>query len=180
MKKSCYILEMSVQPGGSRKGEFFVYKTWKEIKHTLQKQLQIDRNCICDNAYHFGWYDQTAAIWVFEHGQLVKYIDLRPFITLSIFGCTFTVDQRNQHHDIIDENYEKLSWNIMDYDTITPKFSVNWDTIEAKLPTLIEPILEMEEEFIFQDNVDIDCSFDTYMKFSQGDKLNYGYQDMEY
>ncbi len=76
-----YRLVFQVEPGGSRKAEFFVAGTIDEIKRAAMDDLGS-----CDGAYHAVFYGETIVLQCWEGTKKVRSIDLHPFITYRIDG----------------------------------------------------------------------------------------------
>ena len=74
-----YMLEISCSPGGARKGDYYIYDTLNEIKHSLATDLYSD-------LYMAASYGECIFLYVIERNQLMQKIDLLPYIIISIEG----------------------------------------------------------------------------------------------
>jgi hypothetical protein len=156
--RSAYILELSVQPGGSRWAEVHVYSKLEHIRALLEE--------FCKNegmaAYHAIWYGATLAIWVVQKGQVVQCMDLHPYIKASLNGqgpisiadqaaCLALVrgarkkDEADGKEDEEDEEPENMhdDWDDGDIDTLDRiKLECSWVEISAQLPALEAPLVQ--------------------------------------
>lgn len=76
-----YRLVFQVEPGGSRKAEFFVAGTLAEIQRAALDDLSSG-----DGAYHALFYGETIVLQCWEGTTKVSSIDLHPFITYRVEG----------------------------------------------------------------------------------------------
>lgn len=72
---SFYLLELSLIPGDLVKRDFYVYEDINYIFKTLQNDLSTGQGC-----YEAAWYGETIKIYVYENYQLIKTIDMHPYI----------------------------------------------------------------------------------------------------
>jgi hypothetical protein len=78
---SVYVLECSVQPGGSRWAELHTYTTPGPILRVL------DRLCANEHgffAYHTLWYGAVVGLWTIHHGEVVDFTDLHPYVSVDL------------------------------------------------------------------------------------------------
>lgn len=150
--RSAYLLELSVQPGGSRWAEVHVYSKLEHIRAWLDE--------FCKNesmgAYHAIWYGATLAIWVAQKGQIVQYIDLHPHIKARLDGseavpladrdgCMALVrkGRKTAEDDGEAEDADDDDWSDDDLDTLDRiKLEFSWVDISAQLPALEAPLLK--------------------------------------
>ena len=76
-ERSCYVLELSVQPGGSRWAELHAYSRLDHIRACLDVFLE---NGGGTSAYHAIGYGATLGIWTVQRGDVVNFVDLYDFI----------------------------------------------------------------------------------------------------
>jgi hypothetical protein len=128
---SCYVLELSVQPGGSR---------WAEL-HTYPEpgHLRLILEAFCANegglaAYHAIWYGATLGIWVIQRGEVAAFVDLHPHIraTLGERSLLLSDPALDSLRGEIDE-----AWDTAEQVTL----ELFWDPIELALPALVAPVL---------------------------------------
>lgn len=70
-----------VQPGGSRKTEYYVLGTLDEVKQAVQADLASP-----EGAYHAIFYGEDILLQCWHDGTKVAEIDLHPFITYRVEG----------------------------------------------------------------------------------------------
>jgi hypothetical protein len=75
----CYRLHFVVQPGGSRKTEYYVLGTLDEVKAAALEDLNSP-----EGAYHALLYGEDILLQCWEDGRKVATIDLHPYITYKI------------------------------------------------------------------------------------------------
>lgn len=75
----CYKLCFTVQPGGSRKTEYYVLGTLDEVKAAALDDLNSP-----EGAYHALLYGETILLQCWEDGKKVASIDLHPFIRYTV------------------------------------------------------------------------------------------------
>jgi hypothetical protein len=151
--RSAYILELSVQPGGSRWAEVHVYSKLEHIRAWLAE--------FCKNesmgAYHAIWYGATLAIWVVQKGQVAQCIDLYPHIKASLDGsesipvadrdgCLAMVRKARkvelEDEEEEDEEAEYDDWDDDDIEVLDRiKLEFSWVDISSQLPPLEPPLV---------------------------------------
>lgn len=148
--RSAYILELSVQPGGSRWAEVHVYSKLEHIRAWLEEFCKNDSM----SAYHAIWYGATLAIWVVQKGQVVQCIDLHPHIKASLMGsapipiadeegCLELIRNARQKDEEADEGEEDDDWDDDDIDILDQmKLEFSWVEISAQLPALEPPLVQ--------------------------------------
>ena len=75
----CYKLCFTVQPGGSRKTEYYVFGTLDEVKAAARDDLNSPQG-----AYHALLYGESILLQCWEDGRKVASIDLHPYITYVV------------------------------------------------------------------------------------------------
>lgn len=152
--RSCYVLELSVQPGGSRWAELHTYTNPSEIGAWLRGFCRNEQGLA---AYHAIWYGATLAVWVVQRGEVVQQLDVHPFIRvrhpeehaewvqldddrrLLEMMLRLTGEEQEEGEDQLEmrdveyERYEELQMNL------------DWDPLAALLPPLQEPLLAPAE-----------------------------------
>lgn len=158
-RKSAYVLEASVAPGGSRWAEFHVYTELAHIEACLRR--------LCENksaeAYHAIWYGAELWIHVVQRGEAVFRLDLHEhmFAKLGERGphrldeseaLTKMITQTLADEGAIDEGElgedgEALSIEELDDWEIFDRIELfaDWPSIAARLPTLEPPLLQPGE-----------------------------------
>jgi hypothetical protein len=152
--RSAYILELSVQPGGSRWAEVHVYSKLEHIRAWLEEFCKNDSM----GAYHAIWYGATLAIWVVQKGQVVQCVDLHNYIRARLDdheaalladqdGCMELVRKarpaKEGDEDDEEDEDDYDDWDDDDIDTLDRvKLELSWIEISAQLPALEPPLLK--------------------------------------
>ncbi len=139
--RSCLVLELSVQPGGSRWAELHAYTDPSHIRACLE--------VFCDDpcglsAYHAIYYGARLGIWVIQAGEVSTFIDLHPFILARLpGGDAVPVRERAALLAMagVGEDEELDSFDAFEDFTLT----ANWPAVLERLPKLREPRLEPGE-----------------------------------
>jgi hypothetical protein len=77
-----YILNFSVDPGGSRFDFCFSCRTWGEV---IELALRFMNTASEDFLYHMTSYGQRVNVFMFDRaGKLLKTVDVAPFITIIV------------------------------------------------------------------------------------------------
>ncbi len=137
--RSCYVLELSVQPGGSRWAELHAYSDARHIQRLLK---DFCKNQGGMSAYHAIWYgDAVLGIWVVQRGVVVKFINLYSYITAKLGRMEPLPLSRkaalkrllDAHCEEDDDDGDELCEQI--------KLGLLWDALAPRLPALKEPRL---------------------------------------
>jgi hypothetical protein len=146
------VLELSVQPGGSRWAELHVYSDPAHIRAWLE--------VFCDNdggisAYHAIWYGATLGIWVVQRGDVVQFIDVYPHVSARLgaappvpladdSGCRTLgrawrkSEAEEDESEIVEQDDDE--YDEEDFDTYAAmKLELDWEAIARQLPPLMEP-----------------------------------------
>ena len=165
--RSCYVLELSVQPGGSRWAELHAYTNPEHIRAWLAAFCE---NSMGQSAYHSLWYGATLAIWIVQHGVAERVIDLHEHIRVHLAdkptarlcdhaACKALVlgarprdqsDEEDASEAAASEQAEDAedadaSWDPEESDYLiyeAMKLSFDWTAIAPLLPALGLPLLE--------------------------------------
>ncbi|MBL9106173.1 MAG: hypothetical protein JNL82_34945 [Myxococcales bacterium] len=133
--RSCYVLELSVEPGGSRWAELHAYTDPRHL-HALLTEFCSNPGGI--SAYHAIIYGARLGVWIVQRGEVARFVDLHPHITarLGRAGPVALTDTRGLREltGPIDDGYEEdLPERI--------ELGVAWPDVAAALPALEEPRL---------------------------------------
>src|SRR5262245_80752 len=82
--KSCYILELSVVPGGARRGERFVYRSLEHIHRCLAWEFLGDPVSRFAAAMLAIGYGETIRLWIVQRGVVTAAIDLDDFLRVTV------------------------------------------------------------------------------------------------
>lgn len=161
---SCYVLELSVSPGGSRWAELHAYSDPAHIRACLEDFCS---NGAGTSAYHAIWYGATLGVWVVQAGDVVDFIDVYPSIDVRLGDrgpvplCDddatrkLLVEERvrrvnaeragqeldeddDTDDDIANEHYNDVDMDI--YEAM--ELSLDWARVAARLPALTPPLLD--------------------------------------
>jgi hypothetical protein len=175
MSKSCYLLELSVAPGGARRGHFFAYNKLEHLYDLLRQEFQTEeilyRGCAASLAV---WYGQTMVIWVFEEGKLVSAVDLAPFVHVTALGRRFRLSEAGQVSRELDEPDD---WEAFDDEAIG--FDFDWEGISREAPPLRGTPLQPGETMPVSIDAAITAPFFTYLVDDPESEVPYGFYDAE-
>jgi hypothetical protein len=161
---SCYVLELSVSPGGSRWAELHAYSDPAHIQACL---AGFCRNTSGFSAYHAIWYGATLGVWVIQAGTVVDFIDVHPNIGVQLgdrapvplqdettralvvaervkriqaerAGKPPEEGEDDDNEDIASDDYNDVDMDI--YEAM--KLHLDWAAVASRLPTLAPPLLE--------------------------------------
>jgi len=157
--KSCYVVELSVGPGGSRWAELHAYTEPLHLKYAV--------DIFCGDtsgtsAYHGIWYGAILGIWTIQRGVVADFLDLHPFIKVTLGekaplrlsdneACGNLVRERRR--EILkacekdkDEDEFDADYHDVDQDVFAEiRMEADWEAIAAKLPPLEPPLLQSGE-----------------------------------
>jgi hypothetical protein len=165
-KKSCYVVELSVSPGGSRWAELHAYTEPAHLRAMIERFCENDGGM---SAYYSIWYGAVLGVWTLQHGEVAAFLDLHPHIRARIGdwtavpladeeGCRRLMVKwrRVQGGDPDEEDGEDDSG--LDDDLLRAfidegddeayeqvKFEADWGAIAARLPALDPPLLGPRE-----------------------------------
>jgi len=155
--KSCYVLELSVGPGGSRWAELHAYTDKAHIRAWIDVFCQNDGGL---SAYHAIWYGATLGVWTIQRGEVVDFIDLHPLIRARLPGGESAPlveedqvnamvrqarkaqldEEREKQGD--DEEFDEDDYEDTDFDTFERlEMECDWSAVEKRLAPLEPPLL---------------------------------------
>jgi hypothetical protein len=155
--KSCYLLELSVEPGGARRWDVFAYNSPEHIRRCLEQEfLGTDADATELAAYLAVWYGETIKISIVDDGRVVRTLDLHPFIRVRIGDGPLVplTESRTYKETWPGEGGEPLGKAV--------HFELDWPSIRAELPALTGAQLMPGEEDVIA-----------------GEELQYGRNDLE-
>lgn len=118
---SAYVLECSVQPGGSRWAELHTYTTPGPILRVMERLCANEHGFF---AYHTLWYGAVVGLWTIHHGEVVGFEDLHPVVSVDLREHgVIRLDQR-ESQAALDFNEEaeaagdldRYAWLRMEFD----------------------------------------------------------------
>lgn len=150
-KKSTYVLETSVGPGGARWAEIHAYSDVAHIEACVR--------VFCENtatqAYYAIWYGADLWLYAIERGEITFKLDLHPFLYAKLAGRgPHRLDERDALAAMItgvvreesgeeDTDEEALGLDDLDdwevFDRV--ELFVDWPAVLAKVPALEGPLL---------------------------------------
>lgn len=170
MPKSCYVLELSVAPGGARRGDLFTYSRMVHIRRCLEQELlgpdPADRAYAASLAAGHG---ETIALWVVEGGKLIRGIDFCPHIRIRVGDDPPIPLPEALSRD--DAWKDRLS------DGARIAFEIDWRAIAAEVPALRGDPLRPGEVLELDADEDALAPFDSYLEIAE--EIRYGYEDLE-
>jgi hypothetical protein len=167
---SAYILELSVHPGGSRWAETH---TWTQ---PWQLRLLLEEFCAnTDNlaAYHCISYGATLAIWVVQAGHLVDFVDLHPFIVVTLPDGNRSLAEFLADHRALNAFLDAHEDGWLEDIELT----LFWEPIAERLPQLMPPVLLLDESVNFEGVPPPTAPKDSYLSFAN--PLTLGSKDHE-
>lgn len=139
--RSCYVLELSVEPGGSRWAELHAYTDPRKLAALVKRFCKNEHGF---SAYHAIWYGATLGIWVVQAGVVTRFVDLHPWISARRGrGEAVPLARKAALRRALD-----LGAPGEPYDEDLPakvKLAVDWDEVAALLPALKQPLLRRGE-----------------------------------
>lgn len=159
MSASAYILELSVGPSGSRWGELHTWTERWQLRAILEQFCENDDNLA---AYHSIFYGATLGVWVVQQGRLVEFVDLHPFILVTLPEgqrplAEFLADQPARAAFLDGHEDEWLD---------DVELTLFWDPVEERLPPLLPPLLGPEDEVAFTSARLPNAPADSYLEFA--------------
>jgi|LNFM01.1.fsa_nt_gb hypothetical protein len=158
-KKSAYVIETSVGPGGSRWAEIHAYSDKSHIEAVLRQ--------FCENqsmqAYHAIWYGADLFVYAVQRGAVQQAIDLHAHIfAKTSSSSSVRLDDEDGLRKMVldavrearaaggaednadaDDEVDTVDWDDLDdwdvFDRV--ELFVDWPAIEAKLAPLEAPLL---------------------------------------
>lgn len=156
---SAYILELSVGPGGSRWAETH---TWTE---PWQLRLILEEFCANEDnlaAYHCISYGATLGVWVVQNGHLVDFVDLHPYILVTLPGEKRPLGEFRADEDALNAFLDGREDDWLE----DVKLTLFWDPIEERLPKLEAPVLAPDESVDFEGLPPPSAPKDSYLSFA--------------
>lgn len=135
MKKcSCYVVELSVQPGGSRWAEIHVYSRPQAVQHVLETFCKDSWQA----AYHGMSYGALLGIWTIQNGKVTAFLDLHDLLRVSHadFGEARMSDKA-RYQAFLDKVHKEENFDRFN----EVKVTMDWDAIANALPPLNKPLL---------------------------------------
>ncbi|MEZ4448538.1 MAG: hypothetical protein R3B09_03585 [Nannocystaceae bacterium] len=155
-EKSCYALELSVGPGGSRWGELHAYTEPEHLRWVIDGFCQ-NRGGM--SAYHGIWYGARLGVWVIQRGAIVGFVDLHPLLAVTVPGAgtaplsdtgacdRLVVARRRQLALESDEDPDEFEEEADELDDVTFEIyeaitmALDYEALRAALPPLEAPLL---------------------------------------
>jgi hypothetical protein len=137
---SCYILELSVQPGGARWAELHVYTDPAHLRPFIEMFCAMPARMY---AYFAVWYGATLGVWVVQAGEVERFIDLHRYILISR-GAHAPIPLADK--DLVEtmllagkRRSDRLIGRSAFFDGV--ELTLAWDELAAVLPPLRPPLL---------------------------------------
>lgn len=157
--RSCYVLQLSVSPGGSRWAEHHAYTDLAHVRACLDVFLENGGGM---SAYHAISYGATLGIWTVQRGTVVGFVDLHSFIQVRhrdkppvplsdedatralVYARRLELYRENGEDEVEDEDELPGPDDYDDYDLTTYEemtMEVDWAGVVARLGALEPPLL---------------------------------------
>lgn len=153
---SAFILELSVGPGGSRWAETHTWTEPWQLKRILEEFCANDDNLA---AYHCISYGATLAIWVVQSGHLVDFVDLHPYILVTLPEGKRPLGEFRADEDALNAFLDGREDDWLEDVQLT----LFWDPIEERLPKLEAPLLQHDEDAPFEGTPPAIAPKDSYL-----------------
>jgi hypothetical protein len=129
--RSGYALHLSVDPGGARRHDTYVYRAWEHIRSILTQLLlsASSAETRAGEAYLAVSYGELIELSAVDRGVVSKTIDLRPHVQVAMDGGPWVALSDT-------EGLAKRFGDVEDYFTVEWGFRVDWEGIEKELPPL--------------------------------------------
>lgn len=141
MKRSAYVLELSVRAPRSRWDTVHVTPEAPELKTSLEAFCGA-RGTL--NAFHAVFSGMHAGVWVVQEGKLAGFIDAAPFLRVDLGAGARTIAELWADERIL------ASWGeeIEDFDPWLSNVALElfWDPIAEQLPPLQGALLSAKDE----------------------------------
>ncbi|GAA2422375.1 hypothetical protein GCM10010191_37670 [Actinomadura vinacea] len=82
---SCYLLEFSVGPGGSRLGDVYAASDLAALRETFEGRWGDGYDHVIP--YQLMWYGAVLHLWVVQKGRIVEGFVLRPYLRSGDPAC---------------------------------------------------------------------------------------------
>ena len=106
-----YVLEVSCDPGGTRKGDFYKYKDLNSIKKALYCDL-----CDHDSCRMILWYGEDIVLYKMSNSKIIASIDIHQYLKISIDWLTPITFDKNKKNVYQDNNSKKYEKKILGYE----------------------------------------------------------------
>ncbi|MBZ5715328.1 hypothetical protein [Nannocystis pusilla] len=143
--RSCYVLELSVQPGGSRWAELHVYSEVQHVRACIDQFVANDDGL---STFHAVWYGATLGVWLVQRGEVVEFVDLEPHLGARIDGGDWVplsqaqalaIAARPRDEDDEEEEDDRSPAELAAHDRM--ELRIDWEAVAARLPALESPQL---------------------------------------
>jgi len=81
MEPSCYIVELSVDPGGARRGDVFVYARFAHVRRVVEQEFLAADDDVVALVHDLLDYGERTLVWPVTRGVLGEAVDLQAFVT---------------------------------------------------------------------------------------------------
>jgi hypothetical protein len=127
MKRSFYVVEISVQPRRVFRGDLLAVGSKADVKKVIEGEFVKAEAIFPHIATELIPYDQIVVVWTVQRGKLAAGVDVRKFITL-------TVDDKPPVR--VDDLKRLARYRKGVADDARTRFDIDWKAIEKKLPAL--------------------------------------------
>lgn len=133
-EKSCYVVELSVEPGGSRRGDVIAVGTKALVKKVLEREFRNPDPMLMGIAASMALgYGETILVWVVQQGNVAAVVDVHPFLTAHTDGLApARLDDRAACKAVAKAiacgDYAKEGAKV--------RFTLDWKGLDRALPAL--------------------------------------------
>jgi hypothetical protein len=170
---STYALELSIDPGGGRRGDVFVYNRLEHVRRVLEQEFMAENRGLA--AYLSIWYGERILLWVMQRGRVVEAIDLQPMIRVHGLGLE-GVPLADKAKLAPLRRDDHLGEAVMS-DEKDVRFEIDWDRLAADVPALEGDLLRPGQSTLVKGGAATIRALRSYL--SVCDELHYGYNDLE-
>ena len=169
--KSAYIVELSVMPGGARRGNLLVCNTLAHVRAILEWEFTGDPEHAALAADFVAFYGSVVGVWTVQHGKAVGFLDLHPLLRARIDGAAPIKLDDKPALDALREQRVEQERDFVE----AAEIDVDWRGIEAALPALEPPLIQPGETLTIAElGVDVHESH-----ISVAEELAFGWNDTE-
>lgn len=78
---SCYIVELSVDPGGARRGDVYVYARVEHVRRIVEQEFKNENVAWVEMAHSLIEYGERTLVWPVNAGVMGEPLDLQKFLS---------------------------------------------------------------------------------------------------
>lgn len=175
--RSCYVLELSVDPGGARRGDVYVYNRLDHVRRVLEQEFLPEEPAAAALAGYLAvWYGERILLWVVREGRVAEAIDLHPFLRVSstaVPGGAVALDDKAGLAPLRAAFEKGDGFG----DELGLRFELDWERIAGRAPALAGEPLRPGGSIKLKGGAAQFRSLGSHLALA--DELPYGYSDLE-